>query len=385
MFNETALKGTIDRFIESGAETGAAAVVMKDGQEIFRYGCGLRDVENDKPFTPDTICRAFSCSKVVTGTAAMQLLERGLIDLDNPIEWYIPEFRDAVYIRDGKEIKASRPIQIRDLLNMTSGIAYPGEGAEGIDKVNNVWGELDNSCRTDKSIDTMEFARRLGKCPIMFDTGAEWMYGSSADVFGAVAEAVTGKRFGEFLKENIFEPLCMNDTAFYVPKDKAERLAVLYDGTGENRKPLDWVNLCIYDVNEEPSFQSGGAGLFSTAEDLSKLGAALSCGGYKGTQVLSRKAIDFMRTNGLSASQKKTFNWDSCRGFGYANFVRTHEEPNKSGLLASKGAFGWDGWTGTYILNDPDESLAVVLFVQRAGAGTTALSRAFVNHVYSMI
>ncbi|MBR1751633.1 MAG: beta-lactamase family protein [Ruminococcus sp.] len=385
MFNEAALRSTIDRFIESGAETGAAAVVMKDGKEVFKYGSGLMDAEKGKPFTPDTICRAFSCSKVVTGTAAMQLLERGLIDLDNPIEWYIPEFANAVYIREGKEIAASRPIKIRDLLNMTSGIAYPGDWHEGVEKLNNAWGELDNSCKNDKSIGTMEFAKLVGKCPIMFDAGAEWMYGSSADVFGAVAEAVTGKRYGEYLKENIFDPLGMNDTAFFVPKEKLDRLAVLYDGAGENKKPLDWVNLCIYDVTEEPAFQSGGAGLFSTASDFSKLGAALSCGGYLDAQILSRKAIDFMRTNGLTDVQRKTFNWDSCRGFGYANFVRTHEEPNVSGLLASRGAFGWDGWTGTYILNDPDESLAVILFVQRAGAGTTALSRAFVNHVYSMI
>ncbi len=385
MINAEALREVLARYVDSGAETGAAAIVMKDGEEAARCCYGLADAENGKAFTEKTICRAFSCSKVVTAAAAMQLLERGLIDLENPLEWYIPEFAGAKFIRDGKEISSKRQIKLRDLLNMTSGIAYPGDGHEGSQPISELWGELDKSYHDGKMLTTMEFAKRAGSCPIMYSAGEEWMYGSSADIFGAVVEAVSGKKFGDYLEENIFAPLGMDDTAFYVPEQKLDRLAVFYDGAGERRKKLDWVNLCIYDHTSDPNFQSGGAGLFSTAEDYSKLGAALSNSEYKGVKILSERAIDFMRRGALDNAQLATFNWDSCKGYSYANFVRTLVDPNAASTLASVGSFGWDGWSGTYILSDPTERLAIVLFIQRAGAGTTALSRSLVNVVYSML
>lgn len=376
------IKSVMDRFIAADMETGAAAVIMKDGRELARCSCGMADVENNKPFTEDTICRAFSCTKVATGTAAMQLLERGLIELDNPVEWYIPEFSGAVYIKDGEPVKASRAVTLRDLLDMTSGVAYPGESSG---KMNEVWWEAEHSYRDGRQISTMEFAKKAGACPLMFEPGEQWQYGASADIFGAVAEAVTGQRYGDYLRENIFQPLGMSDTAFYVPEDKLDRLAVFYEGSGAERHKLSWINLAIFDYTSDPKFQSGGAGLFTTASDYSKLGAALSNGEYNGVQILGRKTIDFMRRNALTQSQRVTFDWDSCRGFGYANFCRTLEDPNAASMIATPGSFGWDGWSGTYILNDPEERMSVIVFVQRAGAGTTSLSKAVVNTAYSCI
>ncbi len=380
------LKTAVDRFVSvENGEAGAAAIIMKDGKELARYSCGFSDIEKGTPFTEDTICRAFSCSKVATGTAAMQLLERGLIELDNHLEWYIPEFSGAHYIRNGEKIPVSRPVTLRDLLNMTSGIAYPGTPQEGIDGMNQLWGEAENSYREGKQITTMEFAKKAGKCPLMFDTGAEWQYGASADIFGAVVEAVTGQRFGDYLRENIFAPLGMEDTGFFVPAEKRDRLGVFYEGAGADRHKLGWINLAIFDYEKEPAFQSGGAGLFTTAADYSKLAAALSNGEYNSVKILGGKTIDFMRQNAITAEQKKTFNWDSCRGYGYANFCRTLEDRNAAGTIATPGAFGWDGWSGTYILNDPDERMSAVLFIQRAGAGTTSLAKAVVNAAYSCI
>ena len=375
------VKLIMDKTIADHAENGAAAVITKNGEEVFSCAAGLADVEGGVPFTEETICRAFSCSKIVTATAAIQLIERGLLDTGWELGWIIPEFSDAFYIRDGKKLQ-SPVIRIRDVLNMTSGIAYPGDGHEGIEGMNDLWGELDKSIKDGKSLTTQEFAAKAGRQPLMFAAGDEWMYGTSADIMGAVIEKVSGQRFGDYLKENIFDPLGMNDTAFYVPKDKRDRLAVLYENTDTPPKRPDWVNLCIYDYDKPPAFESGGAGLFTTARDLSKLGAELSCGG-KG--VVSRSAVRFMQQNGLSDEQKQTFNWDSCRGFGYANFMRIHEDPNVSGLMASKGAFGWDGWTGTFLLNDPQDKISVTVFVQRTGAGTTQLARSIVNAAYAAL
>ena len=371
----------MDKAIADHAENGAAAVITKDGEEVYSCAAGLADVEGGVAFTEETICRAFSCSKVVTAAAAMQLIERGLLDTSWELGWVLPEFSAPYYIRDGK--RADSPaIKIRDLLNMTSGIAYPGDTHEGIEGMNDLWGELDMSIRDGSSLTTQEFAAKAGAQALMFPAGDEWMYGSSADIMGAVIEKLSGQRYGDYLRENIFAPLGMEDTGFYVPKGKRGRLAVLYENAAQPPKRPDWVNLCIYDYDSAPAFESGGAGLFTTARDLSKLGAELSFGG-KG--VISRSAVRFLQQNGLSPQQRRTFNWDSCKGFGYGNFVRILEDPNAAGIFANKGSFGWDGWTGTYLLNDPKAGISVTLFVQRTGAGTTPLARSIVNAAYAAI
>lgn len=375
------LNDIITNCIETRSETGAAAVITKNGKPVYSFSAGLADVENNRQFRTDTICRAFSCSKIVTSTACMQLIERGKLDTSWEVSWLIPEFANAKFIRDGKEIP-SKPVRIRDLLNMTSGVAYPGDRHEGAEGMNDVWGELDKSIQNKRSMTTQEFAAAAGSVPLMFGAGDEWMYGSSADVLGAVVEKAADMRFSEYLSKNIFEPLGMTDTAFYVPADKRDRLAVLYDGAGDDRKLPTYVNLCIYDYDEPPAFESGGAGLFTTADDLAKLGAELSFGG---SGVISRAAVDFMRSNGLNEQQRRTYNWDSTRGFGYGNLVRVLEDKNVSGLFANEGAFGWDGWTGTYLLCDPAEGMSITLFVQRCGAGTTQLSRNLVNAAYAFL
>ncbi len=378
--NKQVLSDILKRTIDSHSENGAAFVITGNGQELCSDAYGLADVENGKPFGTDTICRAFSCTKVVTSVACMQLIEQGKLDIGWELGWFIPEFSGAHYIENGEK-KESPPIRIRDLLNMTSGIAYPGGEYEGKEDINNLWGRLDESVRNGKPMTTQEFAAQAGSCALAFPAGREWQYGSSADILGAVIEKITGRSLSEYMRQNIFEPLGMSDTGFYVPAEKRDRLAVLYETAGEKPRKPDYVNLCIYDFDSEPAFMSGGAGLFTTAADLSKLGAALSTGG---SGIISPAAIDFMRQNGLTPEQRKTYNWDSVKGFGYANLVRMLEDKNAAGLFAGKGAFGWDGWTGTYLLCDPEAQLSVTVFTQRCGAGTTQLARSIVNAAYSL-
>lgn len=378
-FDNTA--AALDRAAASGEETGASIVVNIGGETVFTHSAGLADAENSVPFTENTICRAFSCTKVATSVACMLLVERGILDTADDLSWYIPEFSRPFFIKDGKKTD-SPPVKIRDLLNMTSGIPYPGAGREGSTETDSLWGRLDASIREGHSMTTQEWAAEAGKCPLLYPAGSEWMYGASADILGAVIEKAADTDLGEFMRKNIFSPLGMNDTAFFVPPEKRDRLAVLYDGAGSSRKKPDYVNLCIYDCDSEPAFHSGGAGLFSTASDYSKLGAELA---YGTAGIISRKTVDMMRRNGLSPEQRRTLNWDSVRGFGYGNLMRMLEDRNEAGLIASEGAFGWDGWTGTYLLCDTSEKLSVTLFLQRCGAGTTRLSRCAVNTVYAAL
>ena len=379
------IKRIMDSCIERHEENCAAVVVTRGGSEALSYSCGKADIQKDIEMRPGTICRGFSCSKISTSVACMMLIERGLLDIDFKLESIIPEFANPVYIKNGEAIP-SRSIKIRDLLNMTSGIPYPGCENEGIEKTNELWGKLDESIRSGHSMTTLEFAAAAGGCPLMFESGETWMYGASADILGAVIEKVSGQRLGSFMEENVFTPLEMNDTAFYVPENKQDRLAALYTCSGDNPQLFTDHNLCIYDVSEAPAFESGGAGLFTTARDYAKLGAMLSClGEYKGRRILGSRTVEFMSSNGLTNGQKQTYNWDSVRGHGYANLLRIVEDRNESGLLANKGAFGWDGWTGTYLLCDAKEKLSITLFLQRCGASTTQLARNLVNAVYSML
>ena len=185
----------------------------------------------------------------------------------------------------------------------------------------------------------------------------------------------------------------MKDTAFYVPKEKRDRLAVLYDNAGDHPTKTSYVNLCIYDYEEEPAFQSGGAGLFSTARDFARFAGALAGGAMEGDtatdasikRILQPRTIDFMRENGLKPEQRVSYDWENLWGYGYGNLVRCIENRNQAGSLASVGSFGWDGWTGPYVLIDPDAEISVTLFLQRAGAGTTRLARNVVNAVYGDI
>ena len=371
----------IDEAIRKHDETGAAFVLTQNGKNVYSYSAGKSNIERNAKFRDSTICRAYSCTKVVTAVACMILVEQGKLDTSDELSWYIPEFSEPFYIRDGRKHQ-SPPIKIRDLLNMTSGIPYPGDSREGGAQTSELWGRLEQSIQDGDPMSTQEFAAEAGKCPLMFPAGQEWMYGASADILGAVIEKVSDMKLSEFMKQNIFDPLGMKDTAFYVPPEKGGRLAVLYDGAGENPKKCEYVNLSIHDCESDPIFQSGGAGLFSTAYDFAKLGAELS---YGGAGILSRRMIEFMHENGLSPEQKRTLNWDSTRGFGYANLMRSLEDRNLAGLLATEGAFGWDGWTGTYLLCDTELGLSLTLFVQRAGAGTSRLSRCLVNAVYSSL
>lgn len=377
----TKIKEIINNAVNAGEEVGAAVVVTKDGKAVGSCTGGYADVENKQPMKTDTICRMFSCSKIVTAIASMICLERGLIAMEDELCRFFPEFEHSVFYSDGNILPCSRRIKVADLLNMTSGIAYPCD-EKGADAMNTLWYELDKSYRDGDMMTTAEFAKKAAACPLLFDVGAKWMYGSSADIMGAVVEAASGMEYRGFLKKNIFDPLGMNDTDFFVPAEKRSRLAKLYECAGAEPKEFTGTNLAIFDYEKKPNFQSGGAGLFSTADDYAKLGAALST---NGGGIISRKTADFLTVNSLSEKQKESFVWDSCKGCGYANFMRIVENRNNAGMIVSNGSFCWDGWTGTYLMMDPKEKLSITLTMQRTGAGTTRLAKAVINAAESEV
>lgn len=355
---------------------GASALVLHKGREIYCGSFGYADAEKGIPMKRDTIIRLFSMTKPVTAAAVMLLAERGELDVWDPVSKYLPCFREMkVWDEEKGEIPAEREITIYDLLNMTSGITYPDEATEPGRRMGAVVKAYVAKRESGESVDTQEYMRGIASVPLVFQPGDRWMYGFSADVLGGVVEAASGRSFSAFLQEEIFEPLEMLDTGFFVPKEKLERFAQAYDATENGLIPHTGSHLGEY-YGEDVAFESGGAGLVSTLDDYSHFASMLTHKGtYNGKQILGRKTVEFMIQNRLTDYQRRDMNWDSTRGYGYGCLMRILTDQGEAGTNASLGEFGWDGWTGNYVTMDPSEDLVFLYFIQRCGAGMTPVVR----------
>jgi len=387
--NLTQTSEVIKREISAGNIAGAAIRIIHNNYTIYEDELGYADIENKKPIKKDTIYRMFSMSKPITAVAAMILYERGILNLFSPVSDYLEGFRNQkVFTKEGL-IDPVRPVTIQDLLNMTSGIAYPGELLESERRMAEVFAEADREYYSGKPVDTITFCNRIGQVSLAFQPGEQWMYGASADVLGAVIEVVSGRKFSDFLREEIFEPLGMKDTGFYVPEEKRNRFSKAYDYKPDEKKlvPFNGGFLSIYDYMTPPAFESGGAGLVSTVEDYSRFALMLANGGtYNGVRILGRKTVDFISSPQLTTpKQEETFNWEQLAGYSYGNLMRVLVSPAKAASNGSVGEFGWDGWTGNYFLIDPRENLVMVYMVQRCFGTNPDLIRRLRSVIYSAL
>lgn len=307
--------------------SGSVLSVIHKGETVYLKSFGLADKEKNIPMKTDSIFRLFSMSKPVTAVAAMILIERGLLDTRHLLKWFIPEFSDPVVLDENGEHPADRDITIGDLLTMTSGIPYP-DGTPAGQKMGALWGEQSEKyLKGEKLLDTVSFA-----------------------------------------------------------KEKYSRLAQCYEYKNGGNEPFTHFHLCLTDYTVPPAFESGGAGLVSTAEDYAKFAKMLmNKGELDGMRILGRNTVDFMTRNGLTPEQRKTLNWDSTKGHGYGNFMRILDDPSTAGLIQSEGSFGWDGWMGCYFSLDPKEQLCILYFIQQTGAGTTDSARRLQNIAWGAV
>lgn len=374
--------------VANGDTAGVNLLVLKNGKEVFYGDAGYRDLANQKPVTRDTIFRLYSQTKPVTAVAVMVLVSQGKIDLGGEVSDYLPEFKDLYVNKDGKRTPASRPMLVRDLMNMTSGLAYPNDITEGGRQSDKVFAQIDKRLYSDHPVTTAEFSRMMAKVDLCFEPGEQFMYGTSADILGALVEKVSGVSFGDFLRKNLFEPLEMNDTGFFVPKEKTDRLSLVYDYCGSGLKEVKTDHLGLRYMRETPpSFESGGAGLCSTLDDYSHFGTMLLNGGaYKGIRILPEAAVKFLTSGGITDVQKPQLEagWTWMRGYTYGNLMRVCEDESRVTLFSSKGEYGWDGWLGTFFSNEPQHGITLLMGVQQVGIGRTGtLVRKMKNVVMS--
>ena len=382
----------VDRLIEKTISDdkikGAVALVARNGQIVYHKAFGLADAESKTPMATDSIFRIASMTKAVTTVAAMMLYENGHFQLNDPISLYLPEFADMRVITDTDEngkIRATAPatskIRIVDLLVHASGIAYPFIPTT-LQKPYVDAGIIDGLTVSDQKL--ADQMRLLAKQPLLFEPGSSYMYGLNSDLLGYLVEVVSGQPLDEFFAEHITALLGMNDTYFYIPDDKASRLATLYahvDGEGlvlSNGRESDIkMDDPRFPITGARSYFSGGAGLSSTAYDYALFIQMLLNGGdLDGVRILSRKSVELM-----SAPRVDT-DGDEKADLGLGFSVVT--DLGESGELGSIGAYAWGGAFNTTFWIDPQENL-IAVFMSQVRPRDTDIGLKFKTAIYQTL
>ena len=350
----------LDSYVEQGRLPGAVLQVTHDGETAYHRATGLRDMEAGAPMKPDTVFRIASMSKAVISAAVMVLQEQGALVIGQPVGDFLPEFAAttvAVPREDGgyDVVDAERPITIRDLLTHTAGIGYGyGPAAEQWQAAG-----LQHWYFGHREEPIRETVRRIAAMPMDAQPGEAFVYGYNTDILGAVVEAASGQPLDAFLQAEMFGPLGMKDTSFYLPPAKADRLAVVYSRTEDGDLVMAGADTPFhgqghYVEGPRTSF-SGGAGLLSTTGDYTRFLEAMRRGG----PVLGRKSVELMTVNHLPAGLA-TLQPGAGFGLGFA----VVSDLGAWGQPGSLGEFSWGGAYHTRYWVDPAEKLTVVYMTQ---------------------
>lgn len=345
----------------------AVGLIARSKKIVFLDAVG--EAGRGVPMPKDAIVRLASICKPITATAVLMLYERGKLRLSDPVEKYIPEFRNlkvAVPTEDGKStrlVEANRAITIYDLLTHQAGLEPS-------------WDYLDKEFAESKT--SLDFSQRVVKYPLKFQPGTNFEYGPSYDVLAAIIEKITGQTLDEFLTKELLQPLKMKDTYFHVPEEKRNRMSAVYRN-GENGS----LTMIRKQGEEEPptQFFSGGGSLRSTVQDYYRFAQMLLNGGeLNGVRILSPKSVQLMTTNHVGSM----FDDAGGYGWGFGVSVQTNQAVTE---LGSVGAYGWNGGSGTLFLVDPAEKLIVIIFAPShpRTPGVYELRKEFVTSAYQAI
>lgn len=386
MYNGKNLDNVLERFVTDDVLTGCGMQVILDNQLIYSRCVGAAAVDRHQLLCEDTRLRIFSISKTFTCAALMTLYEEGMFALDDPIADYLPEFSNPMVCISATDIRdvipAKTPVTIRQLLTMTSGIAYmafdPGEGPvqkallQAIKKM-----EADVAKGEKKTLQNL--VEVIAQTPLCFQPGEHWLYGLSLSVIGRLVEVLSGRRFSDYVNNAIWQPLGLTRTCFNYQVPTGEVIAEqtipepFFDVLGldvggqavTTRRGKIYGSKEAFMPAERLGFELPCGGMVSTLHDLGVFYAMLANGGsWKNIHILSRRTIDLMRANQLSPVQLGDFAWEHNRGFGYGLGYRTMLDPAQAGFYMPEGSFGWDGTSGCYALASPDYKLAVIFAEQ---------------------
>lgn len=359
------LERTIQDHVDRKQIAGGVMYIARDGKPAHFRAYGQRDIEAGSTMDTDAIFRIASMSKAVTSIAVMILYEEGRFLLNDPIEKFIPAFRNPVVavpppagaasgVKYATE-KARRSIQIRDLLTHTAGLTY-GSGL-----ANELYKEAKLThwylAAKDETLETV--IDRLGKLPLHAHPGEVYQYGYSTDVLGRLVEVVSGLPLDRFFAERIFGPLKMVDSCFFLPPEKEGRLAKVYGLTAGKLAPGDQGDY----VRGPRKCFSGGAGLLSTTADYARLlQMLLNNGELDGVRVLSRKSVELMHANHTGDKYRR-----DTTAFGLGFWV--NQDLGYFGQLGTEGAYGWGSAYYPQYLVDPKERMVAFFMTQLMPSG----------------
>ena len=361
MVDTDKIAAVLERAAESGDVPGvAAAAATRDGP-IFEAGFGKSDLASGAPMTADTVVWIASMTKALTGACAMQQVERGKLSLDAPIKSVVPELANPQVLEgfdaDGNpKLRPARgDITLRHLLTHTSGFAYDFWNADIVRYMEKTGTPGVISC-----------ANVALTTPLTFDPGERWQYGIGIDWVGKAVEAVTGQRLGRYMKDNLLDPLGMNDTAFKIGDAQRKRLARIHARTPDGLVSTDT------EIPQEPEFEMGGGGLYSTVGDYLKFAQAILNGGaYNGAQALKPETVELMSKNAMgdircrplkTAQPPLSNDVDFLDGMSWGLTFLINPEPLPTGRSA--GSLAWAGLANSYYWIDPAKGVAGVFATQ---------------------
>ena len=355
------LDTALQRYVDDGFIPGSVTLVLKDGKVVYEKAVGMRDVEAGDPLETDDLFRIASQTKAIVTVAAMILQEQGKLIVREPVGTYLPEWQEttvAVATENGYDVvPANRPITIRDLMTHTAGVGW------GTQPARPEWEAADMMYwyLADREEGIREIARTIASLPMDAQPGERFVYGLGIDVLGAVVEVVSGQPLDEFLNEQLFEPLGMKDSYFFVPQAKADRMAVVYGGSDEGLIRLTdeghYEGQGHYVEGPRATF-GGGAGMVSTAHDYARFLQMIVNGGeLDGRRILSPTTIDLMLSNhigdlNIGAGRKMGL------GFGIITDLGAYGTPG------AEGEFGWGGAYHSTYWASPEHNMVVVYMTQ---------------------
>jgi CubicO group peptidase (beta-lactamase class C family) len=377
------LKPAMQNYVDRGTFAGILTLVARHGQVAHLEAFGWQDLKTKSPLTANTIFRIYSMTKPITSTAVMMLCEQGKLRLADPLSRYLPEFKEARVMLarpDGNYdlVPARREVTIHDLLTHSGGLSYGSDEHSALDMLyRETIRQLDNEAEQVLEKWMQAFAR--ARLPLAFQPGTDFRYSFSIDLLGYIVQLASGQLFDEYLQEHIFDPLGMPDTAFWVPPEKVDRLAITYgpdeQGGLKALKPWD-------DVTRPTRKPFGGGGLVSTAGDYFRFGQMLLNGGeLEGVRLLGRKTVEWMLQNHLPAGIHPM--GELANGFGLGGAVLLH--PGLSHRPGSVGRFGWGGAANTEWWIDPAEQLNCIIMLQYMPCFTIPIVEDFAQLAYQAL
>ena len=366
-----------EKYIENGKLAGIQTLIARKGKVVHFKSTGYRDIENKKKIEKDTIFRIYSMTKPVTSVALMQLFEQGLFQLADPVSKFLPEFKNPKVFVSGSyphfmTRPADREISIRDLLTHTAGLTYGFHYRTNIDHAyRKVWSgpKGDNTDFSFPPLNLDNFSKSIANLPLEFSPGDKWNYSVATDICGRLIEVLSDMTLDEYFKKYIFKPLQMDDTGFYVPKNKISRFAACYERTPTEYLKLQDSGSKKSGYSKMPLHLSGGGGLVSTSEDYYNFCQMLLNGGtFKGKRILSRKTIELMTTNHLPGNQdmvtmgsEGSFSEIRYKGVGFGLGFGVNIDLADTQNSGSVGSFNWGGAASTFFWVDPEEELILSL------------------------